>query len=194
MLIASGKICRSLSLLAVLAYAPFSAAQEAAQVYLSNSSGEQYLIGSLEAEGKEQGAEFKFSLRKQSFGDYFLSMRPFECLESDGRMMCYLPYPYEKPTVFGDAEMRPLEYDLLFIQRQKKDYGIDPWNGLYYKLSWQDGVLKGEAHAVDLNVLASPPEDGIVYPLDEDDLHPLESDQLWLPDLVIEGLQKPQDG
>jgi len=181
---------RFLCLITLLGFSAVSGAQGTAQVYLSNSSGERYLIGDLVTADKEQGVEFQFSLKNEIFADYFLSMRPFRCLESDGRMVCYLPYPYEKPTVFTDAEMRPLEYDFLFIHRKKKDYGIDPWNGVYYKLSWHEGGLQGQAHAVDLNVLASPPENGVIYPLSDTDLHTIESDQLWLPMLEVVGLEQ----
>lgn len=171
------------------ALAPIARAEAPAGVFLSNEQGERYQIGELYLGAGAGERSFRFELKKENFGDYFLSMRPFRCLEREGRMLCYLPYPYSKPQTVSDEEMRPLEYDVLFIQRQKKDYGIDPWNGVYYKLRWEAGQLVGRAHAVDLNVLASPPDEGVVYPLDADDLHPLESEQLWLPKLEVEGAE-----
>lgn len=165
------------------------AEEPAATVFLSNADGERLYIGELDSSATEAGHDFQFELATEEFGNYFLSMRPFRCLENGVSMLCYLPYPYDKPTQFSDAEMRPLEYDFLFIHRSAKDYGIDPWNGLYYKLQWVDGKLQGLAHAVDLNVLASPPENGEIFPLGDVDLHSLNPAKLWLPTLEIEGIK-----
>ena len=79
--------------------------------------------------------------------------------------------------------MRSLEYDLLFIHRGANDYGIDAWNGLYFKIddvSKSAGAVSeivGHLREVDLNILASPPENGVVWPITEEDLHVDESDR-----------------
>lgn len=177
-------------ILSVFTWMGSAAAEDSvAKVYLTNPDGERYFIGDLSTRKADSEVQFSFTLNNDSFGDYFLSMRPFRCLEKAPSMVCYLPYPYDKPTVYSDAEMRAIEYDFLFIHRKSADYGIDPWNGLYYKLQWDQGELRGSAYAVDLNVLASPPENGEVYPLSDVDLHELDPDQLWLPTLEIEGLK-----
>lgn len=189
MLISNRSYLALILMLSVI-FAKSASAQEVSEVFLKNTDGEQYLIGELATNPAEQGTEFSFRLHKETFGDYFLSMRPFRCLENDSRMLCYLPYPYEKPKVFSDEEMRSLEYEFLFIQRSAAEYGIDPWNGVYYRLAMQDGKLQGSAHAVDLNVLASPPEGGVVFPLSHDDLHEVEAAQVWLPSLEIKAAVK----
>lgn len=160
-----------------------------AKVYLSNANDERYWVADLATTPIEQGFDYRVELNTNRLGDYFLSMRPFRCLENSGRMLCYLPYPYAKPEHFSAEDLRPLEYDFLFIQREAKDYGIDPWNGLYYKMAWRDGQLQGQAHAVDLNILAAPPDSGVQFPIGESDLHPVDEAQLWLPTLTLEGFK-----
>lgn len=170
----------------LVALQPVQAAEQY-RVYLSNTAAERHPIGSLSLDRGSSGDRFSFELDTAAFGDYFLSMRPFRCLqEGAGRMLCYLPYPYEKPDSYADDQLQSLEYDFLFIQRTATEYGIDPWNGLYYTLSWLDGELLGQAHAVDLDLLAAPPESGVVYPISADDLHTVDPAKLWLPTLVFE--------
>ncbi len=133
------------------------------------------LIGQLEI--SDTGHEFEPD--ENLFTNHFLSMRPFRCFNHDKVMWCYLPYPYEKPAKVTAQDMRSLEYDLLFIHRSANDYGIDAWNGLYFKVdsTQQGGDIVGELREVDLNILASPPENGIVWPITDEDLHVDESDR-----------------
>lgn len=135
----------------------------------------------------------EFEPDENLFTNHFLSMRPFRCFNQDKVMWCYLPYPYEKPAEVSADDMRSLEYDLLFIHRSANDYGIDAWNGLYFKVvdakggatGGADGdnggnvagEIVGELREVDLNILASPPENGIVWPITDEDLHVDESDR-----------------
>ncbi len=154
--------------------------------YLTNEEGEKYFIGTLALTADESESNFRFKLANEAFGDYFLSMRPFRCLEQAGQMLCYLPYPYNKPNTVSAGNMRPLEYDFLFIQRKSAEYGIDPWNGLYYKIKPSSNGFLGSAKAVDLNILASPPENGVVFPLTDEDLHDIEAANTWLPTLLLE--------
>lgn len=135
-------------------------------------------IGLLEIESDAH----EFEPDETLFTNHFLSMRPFRCFNQDKVMWCHLPYPYEKPTEVTSADMRSVEYDLLFIHRSANDYGIDAWNGLYFKVDGAQsdmaaGELVGELREVDLNILASPPENGIVWPITEEDLHVDESDR-----------------
>ena len=133
-------------------------------------------IGRLEI--ADDGHEFEPD--ENLFTNHFLSMRPFRCFNQDKVMWCYLPYPYDKPTKVTAEDMRSLEYDLLFIHRSANDYGIDAWNGLYFKVddvSKEASEIVGELREVDLNILASPPENGIVWPITDEDLHVDESDR-----------------
>lgn len=149
-------------------------------VTLESTDGTELKIGQLEID--EDAREFEPD--ENLFTNHFLSMRPFRCFNHDKVMWCHLPYPYEKPVEVSGSDLRSVEYDLLFIHRSANDYGIDAWNGLYFKmlpdsLNRTDGgaELVGELREVDLNILASPPENGIVWPITEEDLHVDESDR-----------------
>ena len=137
------------------------------------------LIGQLEITDDSH----EFEPDEKLFTNHFLSMRPFRCFNQNKVMWCYLPYPYEKPVKVTAEDMRSLEYDLLFIHRGANDYGIDAWNGLYFKIddvSKSAGAVSeivGHLREVDLNILASPPENGVVWPITEEDLHVDESDR-----------------
>ncbi len=66
----------------------------------------------------------------------------------------------------------------------QQQFQINPWNGLYYRMQWQNGLLTGKAYEVDLDLLAVPPEDGSLRPIQSHDLHEIDGGQLWLPKLV----------
>lgn len=149
-------------------------------VTLESADGAMLEIGRLEVDSDER----EFEPDENLFTNHFLSMRPFRCFDHDKVMWCHLPYPYEKPVEVTASDMRSVEYDLLFIHRSANDYGIDAWNGLYFKMMADSeaeaagGVeLVGELREVDLNILASPPENGVVWPITEEDLHVDESDR-----------------
>ena len=94
------------------------------------------------------------------FGDEFLSMRPFRCLTRAKEMWCHLPYPYQTRGRITADDLVDLEYALLFLFKPPTAYGIDAWNGLYFKLGVEpDGAITGAAHEVNLDVLATPPDD-----------------------------------
>ena len=100
------------------------------------------------------------------FDDQFLSMRPFRCLTESSEWFCYLPYPYELKKTINNEDLTDLEYQLLFIWKSPKDFGIDAWNGIYYQLTLKDdGTISGQLLQGDLNVLASPP-DAYSHPID----------------------------
>lgn len=121
------------------------------------------------------------------FGDHFLSMRPFKCLEGPEQLWCRAPYPYDNRRKISATDLTDLEYDLLFVWKPKGAYGIDLWNGVYYRLSVAaDGTIAGELHDFDMNPLGVPPEAGNLRPLGPDDLTPGPDDGRWLPRIVIQ--------
>ena len=120
------------------------------------------------------------------FEDHFLSMRPFRCLEGPERHWCHVPYPYEIERNISDT-LTDLEYDFLFIWKGATEYGINMWNGVYYKLEAEpSGRLVGVLHELDMNLLSVPPEDGVTRPLKPGDLHESEPESHWLPRMIIE--------
>lgn len=101
-------------------------------------------------------------------------------------MVCRLAYPYEKPNRISNEDLGDLEYEFLFIVRSPTEYGIDPYNGRYYVLREENGKFVGTVHAVDLNILAAPPDDGNMRPITPADLDPLEAESERFPTLRIE--------
>lgn len=156
------------------------------RVYLDNGPGGQIRIADLITRGSEPNIDYEMTLNAEVFGDYFLSMRPFRCLSYEGRMFCYLPYPYENRHSISATSLTDLEYDLLFIARTPTEYGIDPWNGRYFRLRWEGENIVGEIHETDLNVLAAPPEDGSLRPLANAEIVPIAATaKQWTPKLLI---------
>ncbi len=149
-------------------------------VFLEGAGGESVRIATLEV--AQDGAAYAFSLERHhdEFTDQFLSMRPFRCLEGEP-MVCHLGYPYAKGSVFTADDTADLEYEFLFIVRDPDEYGIDPYNGRYYRIGIEDGRLVGRIFAVDLNILAAPPEFGQMRPIGPEHLDELEPENERFP-------------
>lgn len=162
-----------------------AARSEVYAVYFDNGEAGRIDVGELRV--ARPGGRFEFVLNGEAFGDYFLSMRPFQCVEHAGSMLCYLPYPYENRRILEERDLTDLEYDLLFIARTPTEYGIDPWNGRYFRLRREGESMVGTLYETDLNVLAAPPDDGSLRPLADADMVKLvPGGSQWVPRLRIE--------
>ncbi|MBX2868062.1 MAG: hypothetical protein KTR18_05280 [Acidiferrobacterales bacterium] len=155
------------------------------KVFLDTPGGESLQIGTLRLTGNPSNLQIQFTLDESQFSDQFLSMRPFKCIDGTP-MVCRLAYPYEKKNQIQPDDFGDLEYEFLFIARSPKEYGIDPYNGRYYVIKEVEGNLIGEIRAVDLNILAAPPDDGNLRPITSADLDPLEAENERFPILRIE--------
>ncbi len=154
------------------------------QVLFETEGGESLELGTLELSRSGDEWQFSFSLEDSNFSDRFLSMRPFKCI--DGKpTYCRLAYPYDRPRTITADNFVNLEYEFLFIVRSPTEYGIDPYNGRYYVIRQQGGILVGEPRAVDLNILAAPPDAGITHPITEAELDPIEVETERFPRLLI---------
>jgi hypothetical protein len=143
-------------------------------------------IATLAVDAFDRDDGYRLSFSEQPFGDYFLSMRPFRCIERGETMLCHLPYPYENRRRLGREALTDLEYDLLFIARSPTEYGIDPWNGRYFRLRWEGDGIVGDLYETDLGILAAPPEGGNLRPLAEVDMVAMEpGGGPWAPVLRI---------
>ena len=167
---------------AILAAMPALAA-ESHRIYLVPGEGERIDAGALHLE--PDGA-YRVVWDDTRFGDFFLSMRPFKCLEGTEKLWCRVEYPYENNRRIGDGDLTDLEYDLLFVWKNANDYGIDMWNGVYYDLSASGDGWEGALFEMDMNVLAAPPEDGNLRPIEPGMLEEGDPDSHWLPRIVIE--------
>ena len=165
--------------IAVLASA---AGAEPRGVFLEAQDGTQIRIATVEV---TQGGDYAVQMEDAPFSDHFLSMRPFRCLEGPAKHWCHVPYPYEIARNI-DADLTDLEYDFLFLWKGATEYGINMWNGVYYKLEDQDGRLVGTLHEMDMDLLSAPPDAGDLRPLKASDLHESDPDSHWLPRMIIE--------
>ena len=156
------------------------------QIKLVELDGRTHAVAEIEFKPSASGASYKIIWKDEPFSDHFLSMRPFKCLEGTTKYWCRVPYPYEIKRQVSKSDLTDLEYDLLFIWKGAKEYGINMWNGVYYKISAKDGKLIGTINEMDMDRLSAPPDDGNLRPIREQDLEPGEPESHWLPKLVIE--------
>lgn len=133
-----------------------------AAVELVQADGQAVPIGHVQfASDDGEHAAIKVTVEGEAFTDQFLSMRPFNCITHDVEWFCHLPYDYPLNNVVTQDDLTDLEYQLLFILKSPTEFGIDAWNGVYYRLSPDDnGGWTGHLLQGDLNVLSSPPADG----------------------------------
>ena len=181
------RLSLTLGLSALILSLPSSAAPAALEdgerrIYLIDKLGEQTAIGSLTIENA--GAAYTLHVDHLKFADYFLSMKEMKCLEGP-ELWCHIPYPYEHPAALNSDDLSWLSHDLLFMFKSPGEFGANFWNGIYYNLQVVDGVITGEAQAVDLNHLASPPDDLNTPPYGEYDRDELDLKERWLPKIEI---------
>ena len=155
-------------------------------ISLVDQKGDHHTVASVVFTPEGNGSTYDIEWRDDAFADHFLSMRPFKCLEGTDKHWCRVPYPYEIRRMVSDDDLTDLEYDLLFVWKGATEYGINLWNGVYYKLENQDGRLSGTLFEMDMDKLGVPPETGNLRPIREVDLEEGYPESHWLPRLVIE--------
>lgn len=155
-------------------------------VYLVSGTGEEQPVGTIRFQPQPTTGSIIYSLDMdyRRFKDFFLSMKEMKCLEGP-ELWCHIPYPYTNPHTVSASGLGWLEHDLLFMFKGPKEFGANFWNGIYYRMTASGGVIRGKAMAVDLNKLASPPDDTSRPPLGEYDIDAINRDERWLPDLII---------
>jgi hypothetical protein len=163
---------RSIAVALVIAAAPFERAASASlpdgrkTVALVAADGTKLPIGHVTFTGDASGASIEVKLDSPEFGDEFLSMRPFRCLPGPKEMWCHLEYPYANRKRVSANDLTDLEYALLFLFKPPTGFGIDAWNGLYFKMTLGEaGAIDGVLHEADYNVLAVPPEASNLRPI-----------------------------
>ena len=155
-------------------------------IFLIDAEGGEHPIGKVMFAPKNGATGIKVNLEEANFVEKFLSMRPFRCLDGKKQTVCYLPYPYQLKDKISGEDLVDLEYRLLFLHKGPTDYGIDAWNGLYYKLSiTKDSTITGSLHEADFNVLAVPPDVEFSRPVAEADLTEAEEGRHRFPRIEI---------
>ena len=174
-----------------LALSVIAAQAETRSITMTPNGAAPITVGSITFSATDDGrTTYAITWDDSRFSDNFLSMRPFKCLDGPDKQWCRVPYPYEIKRRIDGADKTDLEYDLLFIWKRIGEYGIDMWNGVYYKFDPAEIApgtpLVGRLHEMNMDILSAPPDDGNLRPIREVDLEPGESDSHWLPVLRIE--------
>ncbi|WP_415892969.1 hypothetical protein ACMXYN_00260 [Neptuniibacter sp. PT8_73] len=153
-------------------------------ILLVDKKGESIVVGTVHFKPDESGSHYELHMDHAKFRDYFLSMKEMKCLEGP-ELWCHLAYPYKQPNRVTQADLSWLSHDLMFMFKKKEEFGANFWNGIYYHMQVEGDEIRGEAQAVDLNVLASPPDDLNVPPMNEGERDEIDRTKRWLPDLII---------
>lgn len=164
-----------------LCFLATAAAAEDRGVFLVDNAGTEVRVATI----MFKDDSYELTWDESRFGDYFLSMRPFKCLEGPDKLWCRVPYPYEIRRSLQDGDLTDVEYDLMFVWKKAGEYGINMWNGVYYQLSEKGEQFEGKLNEIDMNVLAAPPEDGNLRPIGPQDITEADPESHWLPRLVI---------
>jgi hypothetical protein len=155
------------------------------RLILEDDRGERLPLGEVRFRPAASGFAYRIDWDETRFENHFLSMRPFKCLRHPRRMICRLPYPYALQRRITETDLTDLEYDLLFLHRAPGEYGINAWNGLYFRLHLDGERLIGELGETDLNVLQAPPPEGVTRPIDPQQIYPA-AESLWPRRLLFE--------
>lgn len=157
-------------------------------IWLSNAAGEKHRVGTIVFTPAEAGkTRFKITM-EESLEEYFLAMRPFRCLTGPVQRLCHFPVEREAALISPD-DLVPLEYALLFMRTAPKSLHIDPFNGIYYRMSWTERGIVGELNDVEMDSFIAPdivPVERRQRPIRHSDLNPGDPRSHWLPILKIE--------
>ncbi len=155
------------------------------KISLLDNKGTKLQIGYIIFSTNEEKVSYKVHLEYEKFTDYFLSMKEMKCLEGP-ELWCHLAYPYSNPRSILAEDFSWLSHDLLFMYKKNSEFGANFNNGIFYGFKRESGKLIGTAMAVDLNVLAAPPEDQATPPITVHDIDEIELSNRWLPKIIIE--------
>lgn len=153
--------------------AQLQAATTEKSINLIGKDGKKLKVGTVIFKSKEDSKDkqtFEVKWDEAKFSNHFLSMRPFKCIDG-AQTFCHLGYPYKTKKLISKTDLQDLEYALLFIHKNEKEYGINFWNGVYYRLKREDnGSITGTVWETDMNELASPPAKEYDRPIGGSDL------------------------
>lgn len=157
-------------------------------IVLSNAQGERVVIGTVAFTPTGDG-RFRFAVTMDDkLEEYFLAMRPFRCLSGPQQRLCHFPIEREAPIIATD-DLVPLEYALMFMRTPPKSLHVNPFNGVYYKLTLTDKGIEGRLNDVDMDPFITPdsvPVERRQRPIRPQDLSPGDDSSHWLPRLTIE--------
>ncbi len=154
------------------------------KIYLVSTSGELTQVATVEFVPNNDNIAYTVSIIDKPFENQFLSMRPFQCVMGAKQVMCHVPYPYEKKGVVTKGDLSDLSFDLLFLHKSPSEYGINMWNGIFYKLAVVNNQIEGIVFEVDMNILATAP-DNLDEPFAEDEIFEADESNYVYPRVLI---------
>lgn len=161
-------------------------------VSLVTPSGEKLEIADLELRPRYGGYGFDVSFKREAFRETYMQETNFLCLPGPRREVCHFPFPPgdyspdDSSGFFTEDDLRPLEYALLFVHKRPApaDIDVNPFNGLYYRLSVVGKRIEGTVFGADFNHLIV--DDKEKYPLKPGELDAVDLRGEPFPHLVIE--------
>jgi hypothetical protein len=166
------------------AYAVEAAFDGVKDILLHAEDGKTVPIGTVTFTPDGDKAHFRIDWDDKPFQQYFLSMREFRCVEGP-EILCHVPYPYPNPAVVAPGDVSWLEHALLFVYKRPADYGAKMAHGLIYTLTMtQDGFI-GKPQAIDLDEIATPPEDKSAAFFTDAHRYPIQPGIRWFDSLTI---------
>ena len=150
------------------------------------ADGSTIVLGHVQFTPQANGrAQFKIVWQQAPFASYFLSMRDFKCVAGKSELTCLVPYPYANPETVAAGDYAWLEHSLLFFYKPLTEFGANLQNGVYYELKDEGDALVGTPKGVDLNQIASPPDNPGKPPFSADTRDNLPAADRWLQRIVI---------
>lgn len=153
-------------------------------VRLHDNDGAPRVLGTISFTRDGDGWLFTFEPDRRAFGEYFLAMRPFLCL--DGEKESYCLFPYDSPRRITPADLTDLEYALMFLRKPRAAVNLDPFNGIYYRLRIGERGIEGKLYEVDMNPIIAPEGKPLPRPIGPADLVEVSPKGHWLPRLTID--------
>ena len=85
------------------------------ELKLIENDGTAHVIATVNFSSQNGKTNYSVNWNDEAFGDHFLSMRPFKCIESKTKHWCRVPYPYDIKRTVSATDLTDLEYDTLFV-------------------------------------------------------------------------------
>lgn len=154
-------------------------------IVLHMEDGKALTVGTVTFTPDGDSSRYRIDFDDAKFTQYFLSMREFKCIEGP-EILCHVPYPYPNPRVVTVRDLSWLEHDLLFVYKRPADYGAKMAHGLVYSLTMTSDGFIGRPQSIDLDEIASPPENlGVAFFTGEHRYY-IQPGSRWFDSLTIE--------
>jgi len=153
-------------------------------IVLQTRDGQNITIGAVVFTPRDGKIHFDIQLDRAKFTEYFLSMVEFKCVEGP-ELNCHVPYPYANPRIVSAEDLSWLEHGLLFFTKSRADYGAQLAKGVIYTMKLSDGGIVGAPQSIDLNMIATPPDDRTKAAFTSADRYDFQPGERWVQSLTI---------